>query len=314
MAYPLAVIYSFWLFRGLLSRTPVFSLVKSIALTGTGTLVLAALAYSPAWALRTGQSPIDVIGSAAQPASSAEGWLRLDELLYNLGAAWAQWTAPLSTVPALGLLVLVLVGLLAWLANAGSGRALAMGVVLGSFGVYVLSGLTPPPWWILVWIVPLVAMAAVTPIVLGLSRWLPERFIVVPVSAVLSGVAAGGTLLSDYPDQFPYRNGMRDAPEIVEALLADGIDRAEIVTISHWYRLLNFEFEKRGERRGVVKEYHPALNPSQRYFIDIRASSDTRWGKYNALNEGILSRLRLLDSRAVEGAIIDRYRVVESGP
>lgn len=313
MAYPIAFLYAGWLLMGPAKGTPLLEHVLGIIRTGFATMVLVAFLYAPAWALSTGSGPVRTLGRAAQGYKDQSGFLRFEELSFNLHAAWSQWTWPTPSLVAIALFALALSGIWMWLSRAGWPRALVVGLVLGTFGVYIVSGLAPPPWWILVWFVPILCFLWATPISMGAVLVSPKP-VLAGVTAVCAMVIASlGVLLSGYPIDYPYRLGTKDAPQIVEHLAQGDPNATHVVSSPEVFRLLNFEFEKRGFGRHVATPTSALERPSLDSVTHVRGVQADGLAVPEILPPGFTAELELLDSTPIGDSVIDVYRVIPVG-
>ncbi|GAB5496064.1 MAG: hypothetical protein Phyf2KO_11440 [Phycisphaerales bacterium] len=313
MAYPIAFIFCGWLLVGPAKGTPLLQHALDVLRTGIATLGLVALFYAPAWALSSGSGPVRTLGRAAKGYMDSDGFLRYEELSFNLHAAWSQWTWPMPSLVAIALFALALSGIWMWLSRTGWPRALVVGLVLGTLGVYAMSGLAPPPWWILVWFVPILCFLWATPISMGAVLVSPK-----PVVASVTGfcaalVASLGVLLSGYPTDFPYRLGTKDAPQVVEHLAQGEPKSTHIVASPQVFRLLNFEFEKRGFGRQVVDPTSALENLRCNSVTHVRGKDADVLTVPEILPADFSAELELIDSTPIGDSVIDVYSVIPVG-
>lgn len=310
MAYPLACALAAWFFAGPAKGTSPLEHFTRLTRTTIGTVIVAALLYSPAWALRTGSGPIETLGRAARGYHEPQGFFRFDELSYNLHAAWSQWTWPAPSLVAIAVFVVALAGLWMWLSRPGWPRAIVIGLVAGALSVYAATRLAPPPWWILVWFVPVLSMLVATPLAYLAVLISPK-----PAASYASGIVAAavvsvGLLLSPYPAEFPYRTGPKDSPAVAAVLSESDLAKSHVVTSVQWYRLLNFEFEKRGYGREVAMPNSRLTTPRKESIVHVRAADASESPELHALSPELVAMLRLERSEEVGASIIDTYRVV----
>lgn len=310
MAYPLACVLAAWFFAGPAKGTSPLEHITRLARTTIGTGIVAALLYSPAWALRTGSGPLETLGRAARGSPERPGFFRFNELSYNLHAAWAQWTWPAPSLVAIAVFVAALAGMWMWLSRPGWPRAIVIGLVAGVLSVYVATSLAPPPWWILVWFVPVLAVLVATPLAYLAVLISPKPAVSYASGIAAAAVAAAGVLLSSYPADFPYRTGPKDAPAVAEAISRSDLSRAHVVTNVRWYRLLNFELEKRGHGREVAMPNSRLTAPRKESLVHVRSADASDSPELHALPPELVTMLRLERSVEVGESIIDTYRVV----
>lgn len=313
MAYPVAIVYAGWLLMGPAKGTPLLDHVIGVMRTGFATLLLVAFLYAPAWALSTGSGPVRTLGRAAQGYKDQGGFLRFEELSFNLHAAWSQWTWPAPSLVAIALFALALAGIWMWLSRAGWPRALVVGLMIGTLGVYVVTGLAPPPWWILVWFVPILCFLWATPVSMAAVLVSPK-----PVHAGATAVSAAvvallGLLLSGYPDDYPYRLGTKDAPQIVEQIAQNNPKATHVVASPEVFRLLNFEFEKRGFGRQVAMPTSALERPSRESVTHVRGVRAEGLTVPDVLPSEFTAELELIDSTPIGNSVVDVYSVVSVG-
>lgn len=313
MAYPIAFVYACWLLMGPAKGTPLLEHVLGVVRTGFATLVLVAFLYAPAWALSTGNGPVKTLGRAAQGYRDSDGFLRFEELSFNLHAAWSQWTWPTPSLVAIALFALALSGIWMWLSRVGWPRALVAGLALGTFGVYIVSGLAPPPWWIMVWFVPILCFLWATPISMGAVLVSPKPVVAGATGLCAAVIASLGVMLSGYPTDFPYRLGTKDAPQIVEHLAQGDPDATHIVASPEVFRLLNFEFEKRGFGRQVATPISELEKPSRDSVTHVRGVQADGLTVSEIFQPGFSAELELIDSTPIGDSVIDVYSIFPLG-
>lgn len=308
MAFPLGVFYIACLALGPAPGRSRAAHTLRACVMGLASCAAVGLLYSPVWILGAGQDPTRTLARVIEP-SAGESVLRWRELSYNLTAAWEQWTWPAGTPMRITLLVIAVGGLVAWIVRGGASRALAAGVLVGTPAVYLAAGLAPPPWWAMVWFMPLAAMMLATPAAAALSR-LPRPH---APAAAIAAAAAGLTLASGYPEGWPHWVGYRDAPAVARHLASPETDGAVIATRAQWYRSVIYELAVRAIPRDVdeLSAIDPA--PGQR-LLHIRDATGDRDPELDALAPELASRLRLTGSTPIGGSLIDSYIVDETTP
>ncbi len=309
MAYPFAVVYSVWLIAGPVKGISILDHVLGIARAAIGTAGVVALLYAPAWAFQSGNSPLETLRRAARGYKGQDSFLRLEELTYNLHAAWSQWTWPAPSLLAILIFVIAIAGVWMWISRAGWPRAIVIGLAFGTVGVYVATGLAPPPWWILVWAVPFLALLLATPIAYLAVLISPKPIMAQIASVGAVGAALMGFQFSAYPTEFPFRLGTKDAPAIVEILSEWDLRATHVVTSPEMYRLLNFEFEKRGYRRGVALPLSSLNAPTREVLTHVRDADDSEQPETDGLTPELADVYRLEESIIVGNSVIDTYRV-----
>jgi hypothetical protein len=209
-------------------------------------------------------------------------------------------------------LLAVAAGGVIWLMRDPRSRALAVGVLLGVPAVYLLTGLAPPPWWAMVWFLPIAAMLLATP-----GAALLARLRVPHASAAIGAGAAAGaaalTLVSGYPAGWPHWIGYRDAPAVAEHLGSREDDGSLVATRAQWYRSIIYELAVRGISRTVTEHSDIDPAPGQR-LIHIRGGEGAARPALDALDPKLAARLRLIRSMPLGGSIIDEYLVREPAP
>ena len=308
MAYPLACVLGAWCFAGPAKGTTPLEHVSILSRTAIGTGVVAALLYAPAWALRTGTGPLESLSRAARGYREPRGFFRFDELTYNLHAAWSQWTWPAQSLIAIATFVVALAGLWMWLSRPGWPRAVVIGLLTGSLSVYLITRLAPPPWWIMVWCVPLLALLIATPLAYLAVLISPRSSTRYAAGLVALAIPAMVLIRSPYPEKFPYRMGTKDAPAIAEALSETDIKATTIVTSPDWYRLLNFELETRGHGREVSVPISSLTAPQRERLVHVRAADPDQDPELHTLQPDIKNTLTLESSQQVGNSVIDTYR------
>lgn len=310
MAYPLAIAYATLLLAGPSKGQKLPTHVSSIVSIGIATLALSALLYSPAWAMQTGSGPLDTLTRVAGPNDPSKGYFRLGELTYNLHAAWSQWTWPAPSLIAIGIFSAAIIGVWMWITRPGWPRALLAGLAFGVLGVYVVTRFAPPPWWVLVWFVPLLCMMLATPLAY-LAVLISPRPVIAPLSGIVcAGLLASSTLLSDYPAAFPYWVGCRDAPAIADTFTPERLEQTHVITRTQWFRQFNFELEKRSLGRSVALRHDRFESPTKEYVAHIRSLDSDNDSELDRLDDSLDIKLEYINSVTFGGTVVDTYRVI----